>query len=191
VRTPVWPDTSIRFACAEKQPRTFAEGDQAAVRERLLDGVCHAPTNVRLQLEECLKVVVVHDYPNRWPSLLPSLQVALTSSDVLVVAGALRALRIVVRKYEFTDETERAPLLATTDAVLPTVLAVFQALVANPDPSLELAEMLKLCCKIFWSICYMQIPPLLTQEAQFQGRPVDACIVFFFFPTRTWEHERF
>ena len=33
----------------------------------------------------------------------------------------------------------------------------------------ELAELLKLVCKTFWSATYMAIPAILNQEAQFAG----------------------
>lgn len=37
------------------------------------------------------------------------------------------------------------------------------------SPSLELAEVLKLICKIFWSATWMGIPDILLQESQFVG----------------------
>ena len=58
-------------------------------------------------------------------------------------------------------------MLITVNATFPSILKVFQQLLENPDPSVELAEMLKLCCKIFWSSCYMEIPPILTEEQHF------------------------
>ena len=41
--------------------------------------------------------------------------------------GALFALRILTRKYEFKDEEERAPLGTLVDATFPTLLSIFQA----------------------------------------------------------------
>ena len=40
--------------------------------------------------------------------------------------GALFALRILTRKYEFKDEEERAPLGTLVDATFPTLLSIFQ-----------------------------------------------------------------
>lgn len=37
------------------------------------------------------------------------------------------------------------------------------------SPSLELAEVLKLICKVFWSATWMGIPDILLQESQFVG----------------------
>lgn len=41
--------------------------------------------------------------------------------------GALFALRILTRKYEFKDEEERAPLGTLVDATFPILLRIFQA----------------------------------------------------------------
>lgn len=43
------------------------------------------------------------------------------------VYGALFALRILTRKYEFKDEEERAPLSTLVDTTFPALLSIFQA----------------------------------------------------------------
>ena len=44
-----------------------------------------------------------------------------------------------------------------------------QSLAEVDSPSLELAELLKLVCKIFWSATWLGIPQILLQESQFVG----------------------
>lgn len=44
-----------------------------------------------------------------------------------------------------------------------------QGLIEVDSPSLELAEVLKLICKVFWSATWMGIPDILLQESQFVG----------------------
>ena len=44
-----------------------------------------------------------------------------------------------------------------------------QGLIEVDSPSLELAEVLKLICKVFWSATWMGIPDILLQEGQFLG----------------------
>lgn len=48
--------------------------------------------------------------------------------------GALFALRILTRKYEFKDEEERAPLGTLVDATFPILLQIFQARSPAPAP---------------------------------------------------------
>ena len=135
----------------------------------LLDGVSQSPLAVRVQVEEVVRSVISSDYPERWPSLLPALQARLAGGDQAATAGALRALRVLARKFEFKDEDERNPLGAVVGGTFPLLLPIFQSLVANPSPSVDLADMLKLCCKTFWSACYLEMPALLAQEEQFRG----------------------
>ena len=40
--------------------------------------------------------------------------------------SALYALRVLARKYEFRDETERAPMGAVVEATFPSLLRIFQ-----------------------------------------------------------------
>jgi len=116
-----------------------------------------------------VKNIIASDYPDHWPTLLPALQRSLASGDQSLVSGALRVLRIISRKYEYRDADDRGPLNAMVNGIFPTLLHVFQALLANPSPSPDLAELLKLCCKIFWSSTYLEIPAILATEEQFTG----------------------
>ncbi len=153
----------------ESRPSKISEEEKSAVRPVVLEGVVRCPQAVRVQLEEALKQIIAWDYPQRWPDLVPVLAASLNSGDQALMCGALRTLRIIARKYEFRDEGERAPLTAMVDITFPSILAVFQTLLANPSPSPDLAELLKLCCKIFWSSCYLEMPPLMVREDQFTG----------------------
>lgn len=57
----------------------------------------------RVQLGECLKTVIHADYPELWPALLPSIFNNLKSANQQRVFGALYALRILTRKYEYVS----------------------------------------------------------------------------------------
>ncbi|EIE23737.1 ARM repeat-containing protein [Coccomyxa subellipsoidea C-169] len=150
-------------------PSPIPEEDKAAVRDNLLEGIVRAPQVVRTQLGECLKAIVHVDFPESWPGLLPIVLQNLGSQEQQRLYGALFALRILTRKYEFKDEEDRIPLGTLVDATFPILLRIFQGLLASESASLEVAELLKLVCKVFWSTTYMGIPPLLLQEAQFTG----------------------
>jgi importin-7 len=155
---------------SSKEPSPFSEQDKAAVRDLLLQGISHAPPLIRSQLYEADKAVVHHDFPDKWPTLLPSIVAALQSGDQAAMAGAFRMLRLLARKYEFRDEEERGPLEVTTNATFPILLPLFETLIATDSPSPDLADMIKLICKTFWSASYMEFPNILTQdERQFRG----------------------
>jgi hypothetical protein len=80
-------------------------------------------------------------------------------------------VRIITRKYEYRDDKDRVELNATVEALFPSLLMTFGSLVeSRGSESLELAELLKLCCKIFYSTTYMEVPPMLVQDdAQYHG----------------------
>ncbi|CAL5220954.1 g3058 [Coccomyxa viridis] len=150
-------------------PSPIPDSDKAAVRDNLLEGVMRAPPLVRTQLGESIKAIASKDFPEHWPGLLPAVLQNLSSQDHGRLYGALFALRILARKYEFKDEEDRAPLTGIVNGAFPVLLQLFQSLLASKSPAVEIAELQKLVLKIFWSATYMGIPALLLQEPQFVG----------------------
>lgn len=80
---------------------------------------CRAPHLVQVQLGDVFKTVVYSDYPEKWPGLLEALCSNLVNPDTNRVHGALFALRILMRKYEFRDEEERVPLAQLVHTTFP------------------------------------------------------------------------
>ncbi|KAK9839718.1 hypothetical protein WJX81_008385 [Elliptochloris bilobata] len=145
------------------------EADKAAVRDNLLEGIVRAPPLVRAQLGECLKSIVYSDFPERWPLILEAVQQQLATQEQARMRGALYALRILARKYEFKDEEERGPLAPIVAGFLPPLLQILQNLLALNSASLEVAELLKLVLKTFWSATFMGVPAVLLRPDQFTG----------------------
>jgi hypothetical protein len=135
--------------------------DKATVRENLMEAIVQAPYIIRVQLGECLKTVIHADYPELWPALLPSIFNNLKSANQQRVFGALYALRILTRKYEFKDEEERTPVYHIINTTFPVLLEILNHLLALPNPSIEVADLIKLILKIFWSSAYLEIPKVL------------------------------
>ncbi|KAL3141839.1 hypothetical protein ABBQ32_004507 [Trebouxia sp. C0010 RCD-2024] len=143
--------------------------DKQALRDNLLEGLIRAPHIVQVQLGECMKNIVLVDFPEQWPSLLPQLAQNLHSQEQQRLYGALYALRLMTRKYEFRDAEERTPLETVVQTTFPTVLQVFQGLLQSGSHAEIVAELLKLICKAFWSATYMGIPDMLIQQDHFVG----------------------
>ncbi|KAK9813831.1 hypothetical protein WJX73_000701 [Symbiochloris irregularis] len=143
--------------------------DKQAVRENLLESLIRAPPIIQKQLGECLKDVLHADYPLRWPSLLQSIVQNLTTQEQARIHGGLLALRSLMRKYEFRhDDEDGAGRAAVVGSAFPVLLHIFQGLMAM-EASAEVAQLLCLVCKIFYSACYMGVPLLLLQPEHFQG----------------------
>ncbi|KAK7295628.1 hypothetical protein RJT34_18539 [Clitoria ternatea] len=140
--------------------------DKDVVRDHVLVFVTQVPQLLRLQLGECLKTIIHSDYPEQWPRLLDWVKHNLQDQQVY---GALYVLRILSRKYEFKSDEERVPVYRIVEETFPHLLNIFTGLVQIVNPSLEVADLIKLICKIFWSSIYLEIPKLLFDQNIFNA----------------------
>ncbi|CAL9113869.1 unnamed protein product [Musa textilis] len=138
------------------EPQKVSEIDKSMVRENILGFIVQVPPLLRAQLGECIKTIVHVDYPEKWPSLLHWIKCNLLMQDQ--VLGALFVLRVLARKYEFKSEEERIPIYLIVEETFPLLLDVFNKLVHIVNPPIEVADLIKLICKIFWSSIYLEIP---------------------------------
>nr|AAD24843.1 putative importin (nuclear transport factor) protein [Arabidopsis thaliana] len=139
---------------AVRQQQIF-ESDKELVRDNILVYVTQVPTLLRSQLGESLKTIIYADYPEQWPRLLDWVKYNLQNQQIY---GALFVLRILSRKYEFKSDEERTPVSRIVEETFPQLLTIFNGLIQIPNPSLEIAELMKLICKIFWSSIYLELP---------------------------------
>lgn len=143
----------------DEQPK-ISEDDKNLVRHHLLEFVAKVPPLLRVQLGECLKTIIHADYPEQWPHLLDWVKLNLSQDDPQVYA-ALFVLRILSRKYEFKSDEERVPVHRIVDEIFPSLLNIFNKLVQIANPPVDVADYIKLICKIFWSSIYLEIPKQL------------------------------
>ncbi|XP_045795373.1 importin beta-like SAD2 [Trifolium pratense] len=142
------------------------QSDKDLVRDHILTFVTQVPPLLRVQLGECLKTIIHADYPEQWPRLLDWVKHNLQDQQVY---GALFVLRILSRKYEFKSDEERTPVYRIVDETFPHLLNIFSRLVQIVNPSFEIADLIKLICKIFWSSIYLEIPKLLFDQNIFNA----------------------
>ena len=102
----------LAWANGEGPAPPLAEADKAVVRENLLEAMIFAPSVIRAQLGLCLRRIAGADFPERWPSLLPAVVANLQQQEEQRLSGALAALRVLCRVYEFKPEDARPPLCA-------------------------------------------------------------------------------
>ena len=55
----------------------------------------------------------------------------------------------------FKSDEDRTPVYRIVDETFPLLLNIFSGLVQIGNPSLEVAELIKFICKIFWSSIYV------------------------------------
>ncbi|KAK8556289.1 hypothetical protein V6N12_002698 [Hibiscus sabdariffa] len=148
------------------EQQKISPSDKDVVRDNILVYVTQVPPLLRVQLGECLKTIINSDYPEHWPHLLNWVKHNLQDQQVY---GALFVLRILARKYEFKSEEERTPVHHIVEEIFPHLLNIFSKLVQIDKPSLEVADLIKLICKIFWSSIYLEIPKQLLDPNVFNA----------------------
>ncbi|KAL5665390.1 hypothetical protein ACJX0J_025498, partial [Zea mays] len=142
----------------DESPKVL-ESDKAMVRENVLGFIVQVPPLLRAQLGESIKTIIHSDYPEQWPSLLHWVSHNIDLQNQIF--GALYVLRVLARKYEFKSEDERIPLYHIVEETFPRLLSIFSKLVQIVNPPIEVADLIKLICKIFWSSIYLEIPKQL------------------------------
>ncbi|CAH2059895.1 unnamed protein product [Thlaspi arvense] len=148
------------------EQQRILQSDKELVRDNILVYVTQVPTLLRSQLGECLKTIIFADYPEQWPRLLDWVKYNLQNQQIY---GALFVLRILSRKYEFKSDEERAPVSRIVEETFPLLLTIFNGLIQIANPSLEIAEFMKLICKIFWSSIYLELPRQLFDQNVFNA----------------------
>lgn len=68
-----------------------------ALKSHILSLLASSPSrSIAVQLSHTLKNIVAHDFPTRWPELLPALRAMLTSTNIQEVhAGCVGVLETV------------------------------------------------------------------------------------------------
>ena len=79
--------------------------DKATIRANILESFIQSPELIRSQLTEVMRVAVQHDFPERWPHLLPTPAGHLGTDDIARVYGAVQVIQVICRKYEFNTRT--------------------------------------------------------------------------------------
>jgi len=147
------------------KPPLLSDTDKNAVKIGLMQALLdEAEKSIRDLLAETLHTIVIHDFPDKWPQLVPTLLSTIQNgvkdmqSQGLHVHNALLALRKVCKRYEYKSKEQRGPLNQIVNASFPLLLLIAQQLSDENQHSLEAAMMLKQILKIFWSSTQFYLP---------------------------------
>lgn len=137
-------------------PFNIHENDRQQIREHIIEGIIRCPESIRAQLTMCLRAIVRHDFPGRWPGVVDKLQMFLRAQNSSGWYGALLALYQLVKTYEYRKAEERAPLLAAMELFLPRVQQLMAQLM--PDSTIFSVLIQKQVLKIFYSLVQYSLP---------------------------------
>ncbi|PSC72253.1 Exportin-2 [Micractinium conductrix] len=109
-------------------PMAIPDGEKDQVKAHITDLMLSTPPRVRAQLSEALSIISSHDFPARWPSLLPHLVEKMGSTDPQLVNGVLSTADSIYQRYRgqfMTDQLSEE--LDYSQAVVKPLLACLQA----------------------------------------------------------------
>ena len=77
-------------------------------------------------LEECMHIIVLEDYPENWQNVLFQIGENLNSDDDQVWYASLCSLRAIIKKYQNKIGEERLPLVDITTAAFDILEKLFE-----------------------------------------------------------------
>ena len=104
----------------------------------------------------------MHD---RWPALIPTIIAHIQSNDVLKMYNSLLALRKVAKRYEYKSKGDRQPLNDIVQVSFPYLQQLMTVVITHN--SIEAAQVMKMCLKIFWSATMYQLPQVSGVDVNF------------------------
>ncbi|KAL8273198.1 hypothetical protein Esti_002956 [Eimeria stiedai] len=180
-----WEEPGVSAELSSTSPaEVYGEEEKTVLRNSLYPmiksmGADAAP--VRLQLIECLRIIAVHDYPAKWPTLLEEVCADLhADSTACNFFTALSVLRKLVGIYEFKGRGSRQALDLIIDRTWPLLLPIVARLLKEGGPdNADAMTLLKLALKCYWSctqLCLSNSPLVVsTMDSWFEL--LSACLL--------------
>ncbi|KAB1219642.1 Exportin-2 [Morella rubra] len=150
----------------------IADSEKEQIKALIVPLMLSSTPKIQSQLSEALALIGKHDFPKLWPALLPelvsNLQKASQASDYTCINGILGTANSIFKKFRYQYKTNdllldlkycldnfAAPLL---EIFLKTA-AMIDSAAGAPAPTVRpLFESQKLCCRIFYSLNFQELP---------------------------------
>ncbi|KAF4617901.1 hypothetical protein D9613_006252 [Agrocybe pediades] len=123
--------------------------EREALRINILPLLAASPSrSISLQLANCLKSIVAHDFPHNWNVLVHEIKRLLTSSNVREVHAGCVATLEAVRAFRFRQKNDALPLLI--EELFPTLVTIASHMMQQPpSANQEIPTMLHLILKAY------------------------------------------
>eukprot|EP01071_Lankesteria_metandrocarpae_P014191 Lankesteria_metandrocarpae@DN8198_c0_g1_i1.p1 len=154
--------TPVANPSTDRQAETYGDDEKQYIRSTLFETlvqVCEV-ASLRNMMEECVRLVAIYDYPERWPDILETVHATLTNASETpgqYVFCALITLRRLTAKYELDIRGDRCNLDSMIDRTFTLLLKLADRLIKGEDGKGTWAQnpggaiMMKLICAIYWS----------------------------------------
>jgi len=122
-------DSSSRIAVAP-----IPASDKQYLKSNLLPTLIASHPIIKAQLKEALANIVVEEFPEQWPDLLPTILTGITSNQEAHIEGSLIALYQMYKKYRYL-QVDRSVPDSISKQVLPILVTLgSHALQTAPPP---------------------------------------------------------
>ncbi|KAJ1873506.1 Nonsense-mediated mRNA decay protein 5 [Coemansia sp. RSA 990] len=147
---------------ALEQYPAISESDRTATKENILAAIYASSQAIKLQLTECLGVILKHDFPEKWPQFTVHLKELLHAQDAQRVYTGLLALLELIKRYRY-NSTNREVVNEIAKELFPQVQKIAEQAIASDD---ELAmRMVWLSFKSYLNTIQSGLPVSLQEPA--------------------------
>jgi hypothetical protein len=145
----------------------IGEDERVFVRSSIVEALVQGDSKCRPVIAESLRRIAGNDFPAKMPTLLQEVASRLdVSAPPEQILGALLALRVITKNYEYASSEKRdGPLSQILPATFPRMVALMEATLTAPCGDEKAAEMQKLMIKVVWSSLHQSVPRYL-QDGQ-------------------------
>ncbi|KAH7316301.1 hypothetical protein KP509_21G087100 [Ceratopteris richardii] len=158
-----------RWAPANSDLSAINEAEKDQIKALVVNMMLSAPPKIQSQLSEALAIISKHDFPKKWGSLLPELVTSLKNagSDYSVTNGVLQTVNSIFKQFRYLYKSAElyVDLKYCLDEFAAPLLEIFvrtsQLIGSNaqsPNVLKPLFECQRLCCRIFYSLNYQELP---------------------------------
>ncbi|KAK9056120.1 hypothetical protein SSX86_027208 [Deinandra increscens subsp. villosa] len=156
----------------------ISDPEKEQIKQLIVSLMLSASPKIQAQLSEALAVIGNHDFPKLWPALLPELKAnlekALNVNDFASVNGILATVNSLFKKFRHQYKSDpilldlkycldnfAAPLLSTVESISVKI----NAAAGNAATLRQLIEAQRLCCRIFYSLNFLDLPEFFEDNA--------------------------
>jgi importin-7 len=145
------------------------EADKQCVRDNIMDAVLAQVQNkpIQKQFIRSLKMICIHDYPEKLPNLFPQCLAFLQKNEQLAVYAGLQGLFALAARYEFELDEDREPLHKIIQESFSVLGTLVNDMINNKE-NVDALYMLHLICKVFYVSNQLQMSPYLMEGNNLQ-----------------------
>ncbi len=144
-----------------------SEEEKTFVKDHMIDVLYHCmdQSNLRSQALECVKLLIIREYPLRWPKFLNQCLGMVSSGEEAKVFGGLSCLRVIAREFEMKSSLKsREPLEDLIKLAMPGLLTLGEQMLKTASQAVAAATYLKLILKIFYSCVQAKLSASLAEQ---------------------------